>query len=78
MWDELYLYQFLQPFLPPMAKLPVLEKLHKSPAVIISDLDGDHTPEIAAAYKQNGRNGAVILKNFYELRYGYTIRVKHT
>lgn len=50
-------------FLPQAAQLLTLSKPFKRPAMTFVDLDGDGISEIAAAYKYNGENYIIILKN---------------
>jgi hypothetical protein len=51
-------------FLPPDAKLLLLEEPNRRPAILSADLDGDNTQEIAAAYRWHDNNGIVVIKWF--------------
>lgn len=64
MWHETNSLHFIYQFLPPDAKLLLLEEPNRRPAVVTADFDGDNIHEIAAAYRWNDNNGIVILKWF--------------
>jgi len=69
MWNEMYLYNLVRQFLPPMAEVLVPENQYGRPAITIADLDGDNIPEITAAYSWHGKPGSIILKNFFGFWY---------
>lgn len=65
MWCGEYLLDTIKKFLPPMAKIVVLEAPYKRPAVEMVDLDGDGVLELVGAYYWQGENYIVVLKYYY-------------
>jgi Protein of unknown function (DUF3298)./KWG Leptospira. len=69
MWYRVSLIDFVQNYLPPKAEFITLEKPYKKPAVFMVDLDGDGILEIIAAYKWQGENYTIIMKNYNNIWY---------
>lgn len=69
MWYRMSLTSFVQNYLPPKAEIITLEKPYKRPAVFMRDLDGDGILEITAAYKWQGENYTIIMKNYNNIWY---------
>jgi tetratricopeptide (TPR) repeat protein len=65
MWCGENLFDTIKNVLPPMAKIVVLEKTYKRPAVVMVDLDGDGVLELVGAYYWQGENYIVVLKYYY-------------
>jgi hypothetical protein len=62
MWHEADVIHIIQLFLPSMGELIEMERPHHGVCVLRTDLDGDGTPEIAAAYKWLGETYLLVLK----------------
>jgi hypothetical protein len=62
MWHEASVIHIIQLFLPSMGELIETERPHHDVCVLRIDLDGDGTPEIAAAYKWLGETYLLVLK----------------
>lgn len=59
-----YMQDTIRRFLPPTAKIVVLETLYKRPAAGMEDLDGDGMPELVGAYYWQGENYIIALKYY--------------
>lgn len=65
MWYRVSLIDFVRNYLPLKAEFITLKK----PAVFMADLDGDGILEIIAAYKWQGENYIIIMKNYNNIWY---------
>ena len=57
-----YINMFKQ-FLPQTATVLELQQPEKKAAVIVADIDGDHMDELIGAFRYQGKNYILILKN---------------
>lgn len=69
MWFRMDLIRFVETYLPPKAEFIFSEKPYKKPAVFMKDLDGDGILEIIAAYRLQGENYTIIMKNYDSIWY---------
>lgn len=69
MWFRMDLVRFVETYLPPKAEFIFSEKPYKKPAVFMKDLDGDGILEIIAAYRLQGENYTIIMKNYDNIWY---------
>lgn len=65
MWHDVYILDNIRRFLPSTARIVVVEKPYKRPAVGMVDLDGDGVLELVAAYYWQGENYIIVLKYCY-------------
>ncbi|RKD33427.1 hypothetical protein [Thermohalobacter berrensis] len=65
MWDNRYLVGIMKSFIPPFAKVIVLDTPFKRPAVKMVDLDGDGVLELVGAYNWQSENYIIVLKYSY-------------
>jgi hypothetical protein len=62
MWNSKYIQDTIIRFLPPMAKIVLLERPYKRPAAGMGDMDGDGLPELVGAYYWQGEIYIIVLK----------------
>lgn len=63
MHEELYVFNIIRSFLPPMSKIIILRKPYNLPAILTPDLDGDGLYEILVGYKWQDETYVLVLKN---------------
>ncbi|HWI49699.1 MAG TPA: hypothetical protein VNU45_15915 [Rummeliibacillus sp.] len=61
--------QLLESILPPSATILKLQNSNNRPAILLADIDGDRLKELIVAYKYQGENYLLLLKESYNIWY---------